>query len=202
MDMFLILGLIIVFLLSLIVYLVDKLLNRKKTDKQNYTFIKRYPVILITFLLVFAIIYLMKISAVMRILYGIIILSLPSAGLIYYIRSLDKNIIKNSFVKTYFAVLILLLGSVIVLAIYMYNADYQNITEEKKPTFASENGIFSYEKKSCGTETFDGLGYRVEYCSYNTETKDNYRISYWFSKKWVYEVQNNQDDNKWCNCKE
>ena len=86
--------------------------------------------------------------------------------------------------------------------VYMYNADYQNITEEKQPTFAMQNGIFAYEKASCGTETFDGLGYRVEYCSTNTETKDNYRISYWFSKNWKYEYQGDHEDSKWCTCKE
>ena len=196
------LGLIAVVLLSLLVYLVDAFINRKKVNKKDYTFFKRYPPVLIKLLIVFAIIYLMKVSAFLRIVYGIIIICLPLGGLIYYIRSLDNSIIKKKYAYTYSAVLLTAVGATIVLSIYMFNADYQDILQAKKPTFAMKNGIFALERKSCGTDTYDGLFYRVEYCSTNTENKDNYRISYWYSKKWKYEIDNNQVDNKWCKCKE
>ena len=104
MDKFLIFGLIIVLLLSILMYFIDKFINRKKENKKDYSFIKRYPLILITLLTIFAIIYLMKINAYVRIIYAVILLSFPLGGLIYYIRSLDKNIIKKRFIYTYFAV--------------------------------------------------------------------------------------------------
>lgn len=148
MDIFLMLGLIVVVLLSLLVYLIDAFINRKKPNKKDYTFFKRYPPILIKLLIVFAIIYLMKVSAFIRIVYGIIIISLPLAGLIYYIRSLDKNIVKRRFAFTYFAVLLAAAGALMVLMVYMYNADYKEILEAKKPTFAMKNGIFAYEKQA------------------------------------------------------
>ena len=200
MDIFLIYGLIIVLILSLLIYLVDTIINRKKKDKKKYSFIRRYPIILLILLLILLIVYLMKVSAFLRITYGVIILSLPLAGLLYYIRSLDNNIIKKKFIYTFFAVLITAVGTVTVLSVYMYYSDYQNILEAKNPTFAMKNGIFAYERPSCGTDFYDGLFYRVEYCSTNTANKDNYRIRYWFDSKWKYEIPNNQDDNKWCKC--
>lgn len=202
MDIFLIYGLIIVFLLSLLIYLIDKIINRKKEDKKKYSFIRRYPVILFALLFILAIVYLMKTSAFLRISYGIVILSLPLAGLLYYIRNLDSNIIKRKFAFTYFGVLLTAAGALMVMSIYMYNVDYEDIKEAKNPAFAMKNGAFAYERKSCGTDTYDGLFYRVEYCSKNTANKDNYRIRFWFDDKWKYEFPNNQDDNKWCKCGE
>ena len=195
-DQFLIFGLVITILMSLIVYLVLSLLNKKKGKKTNFF------LILLVFLFIFGLVYGIRINSIFRVICGILLLSIPATGILYYLRVSDKKVdrgIKN-FAKTYAGMSLVVLGAVIIIMLFQYNKDLKNIKDDKKPLYAEENSFYTTNKNTCGSTFFEGLGYRVEYCS-KYVNKNSYRIKLWVDSKWVY--QSNEegiDDLNWCNC--
>lgn len=195
-DQFLIIGLVTTFLLSLIVFLVLNLLNKKKGKKTNFF------VILFSFLFVFGLVYGIKINEIFRVTCGVLLLSIPATGLLYFLRVSDKKVdrgIKN-FAKTYLGMALLIYGAVIMIMLFQYNKDLSYIKNDTKPLYAEEGSLFTTNNNTCGTTFFEGLGYRVEYCS-KYVNKNSYRIKLWVDPNWVYQSnEENIDDLNWCNC--
>ncbi len=195
-DMFLIIGLVSTVLLSLIVYLVLNLLGKKKGKKTN--FFK----VLFCFLFVFGLVYGIKINEFFRVICGMLLLAIPATGILYYLRVADKKVDKGlkNFTKTYVGMFLVIFGAIIIVMLYHYRKDLNNIKNDKKPLYAEENSIYTTNNKTCGSTFFEGLGYRVEYCS-KYVNKDSYRIKLWVDPNWVYQSnEDNIDDLNWCNC--
>ena len=195
-DTFLIIGLVSTVLLSIIVYLVLNLLNKKKGKKTNFF------LVLLFFLFVFGLVYGIKINEFFRVICGILLLGLPATGILYYLRVADKKVdrgVKN-FLKIYLGMVFVIFGVVVLIMLFHYKKDLENIKDDKKPLYAEENSIFTTDNETCGSTFFEGLGYRVEYCS-KYVNKNSYRIKLWADSKWLYQSnEENIDDLNWCMC--
>ena len=195
-DQFLIIGLVTTILLSLIVFLVLNLLNKKNGKKTNFF------VILLAFLFVFGLVYGIKINEIFRVTCGVLLLSIPATGILYFLRVSDKKVdrgIKN-FIKIYSGMALVVYGAIIMIMLFQYNKDLSYIKNDTKPLYAEEGSMFTTNNNTCGSTFFEGLGYRVEYCS-KYVNKNSYRIKLWVDPNWVYQSnEENIDDSNWCNC--
>ena len=202
-DLLLILGLVITVLLSIVVYSIDRLINKKEPDRKKYSFIRRYPIILLILLIIFGLIYGYLRNQFARIVILVLLIALPLAFMLYYIRSLDEKGQKklSIFIMTYVGMILILLSAVIFLMIFHYEKDLEIIKNNGTPMYARENSFFTIDKNTCGTTFYEEMGYRVEYCSKYVNA-NSYRIKFWFSNEWTYQLDEGIEDSKWCNCED
>jgi hypothetical protein len=123
--------------------------------------------------------------------------------MLYYIRTLDDKEHKklSKFIMTYIGMILVLLAATIFLMIFHYEEDLKTIQNNGTPIYARENSFYTINKNTCGTTFYEDIGYRVEYCSKYINA-NSYRIKFWFSNEWIYQLDEGIEDSKLCNCEE